>query len=44
MGSMKRFKNREKVLTWLGRLDYTGFLKGFRIIVRLYPIPIGKNA
>ncbi|KAA0243998.1 MAG: hypothetical protein DYG83_09170 [Candidatus Brocadia sp. AMX2] len=40
---MKSFKNREKVLTRLGSLDYTGFLKGFRIIVRLYPIHKGQN-
>lgn len=44
MVSMKSFKNREKVLTRLKRLDYTGFSKGFRIIERLYPIHKGKNA
>ncbi|MCE7912630.1 MAG: hypothetical protein DCC43_11965 [Candidatus Brocadia sp.] len=44
MGSTKGFKNREKILTWLGRLDYTGFLKGFRIIVGLYPVHKGQNA
>ncbi len=42
-GSMESFKNREKVLTRLERLDYTGISKGFRIIVRLYPIHRGKN-
>lgn len=42
-GSKKGFKNREKVLTRLGRLDYTGFLKGLRIIERLYPMYTGKN-
>lgn len=42
-GSMKSFKNGEKVLTRLGRLDYTGFSKGLRIIVRLYPIHEGQN-
>jgi len=41
---MKSFKNRENVLTQLVRLDYTGFLKGFRIIERLYPIHKGQNA
>ncbi len=42
-GSKKYFKNREKVLTRLESLDYTGFSKGFRIIRRLYPMPTGKN-
>jgi hypothetical protein len=41
---MESFKNREKVLTWLERLDYTGFSNGFRIIERLYPIHKGQNA
>ncbi len=44
MVSMKSFKNMEKVLTWLEMLDYTGFLKGFRIIERLYPMDKGQNA
>jgi len=42
-GNKKYFKNREKVLTRLESLDYTGFSKGLRIIERLYPIPTGKN-
>jgi hypothetical protein len=42
-GSMNSFKNREKVLTRLESLDYTGISKGFRIIVRLYPIHRGQN-
>lgn len=44
MVSMKGFKNGENVLTQLERLDYTGFLKGFRIIERLYPIHKGQIA
>lgn len=40
---MKGFKNREKVLTRLVSLDYTGFREGFCIIGRLYPIHKGKN-
>lgn len=43
MRSKESFKMGENVLTRLESLDYTRFLKGFRIIVRLYPIPIGKN-
>lgn len=43
MRSKESFKMGENVLTWLERLDYTGFSKGLRIIVRLYPIPVGKN-
>lgn len=43
-GSMESFKTGEKVLTWLERLDYTGFLEGLRIIGRLYPIQRGQIA
>lgn len=42
-GSRESFKTGEKVLTWLERLDYTGFLEGLRIIGRLYPMDKGQN-
>lgn len=43
MRSKESFKIGKNVLTRLESLYYTGFSKGLRIIVRLYPIPIGKN-